>query len=143
MTERVQETVARLRAKSNHPESDYAEAADMLEALAARLAEVEALLKMAEAHTLLNSTIAAVNLSRAEAAEAEIARLRTAAGAAGVLLADMTDALDPMTKSREGASKDWVKAADAADDAPTYMTRPTALQMIRAALRALATGEPK
>ena len=39
MTERVQETVARLRTKSNHPESDYAEAADLLEALAARLEE--------------------------------------------------------------------------------------------------------
>lgn len=62
--------------------------------------------------------------------------------AAKVLLDDLTDALDPMTKSRDGASKDWVKAADAADEAPTYLTRPTAIQMIRAALRALAGEVP-
>ena len=58
--------------------------------------------------------------------------------AAKVLLSDLTAALGPMTKSSEDVFKDWVRAVDAADDAPTYHARPTALQMIRAALTALA-----
>ena len=75
-------------------------------------------------------------------AEAERDAALTVQGAAKVLLTDLTDALDPMTTSREGASKDWLRAADAADEAPTCMVRPTALQMIRSALRALAGDTP-
>lgn len=82
MTERVQETVARLRTKSNHPESDYAEASDLLEALAARLEQQsQAIAGWSEDLTEIEKQRREWQV-RAGAAEAEVARLRTAAGAA-------------------------------------------------------------
>jgi hypothetical protein len=96
ITARVAETVARLRdAKRDWPEFGYdrTEAADLLEALAARLAEVEA---MRAVDVRVNDKIAddvAVWKRRAEAAEAErdrlaaeLAEARTVQGAAKVLL---------------------------------------------------------
>ena len=92
-------------------------AADLLEALDARLAELEASRNLQQGFAIQNGKAAMqwvaeleAAAARAEAAEAEIARLRTAAGAAGVLLQLM----------------------DGGDEGP-----------ISAFLRALATGEPK
>jgi hypothetical protein len=101
--EKVAETAARLRDKTKMkyaadckcgqcaivPLSDVAEAADMLEALAARLAEVEA-----ERDRQYDENVNRIYQERqqelrAEAAEAEVARLRTAQGAAGVLLENL------------------------------------------------------
>lgn len=73
---------ARMRRKTNGGYvcfSDY-------EALAARLAEVEAERDALETAREMLGGFWAKDNARAEAAEAEVARLRTAAGAAGVLL---------------------------------------------------------
>lgn len=62
--------------------------------------------------------------------------------AARVLLADLALALDTdMRPEGREAGRRWSKASDAAEAAPTYMTRPTPIQMIRAALRILAALE--
>jgi hypothetical protein len=58
------------------------------------------------------------------------------AKAARVLLADLSLSLDTEAYGK-GHPAIWAKAADAADAAPTYNDRPTAIQMIRAALRAI------
>ena len=125
------------------------EVADAITSLRADLAAAQAQVVELEAeeealkHDLTSYMEAANEYMRdAEKAEAERDAALTVQGAAKVLLTDLTDALDPMTTSREGASKDWLMAADAADEAPTCMVRPTALQMIRSALRALAGDTP-
>ena len=60
--------------------------------------------------------------------------------AARVLLADLALALETHG-SADGlaAGRRWSKAHDAAEAAPTAMSRPTPIQMIRAALEAIAT----
>lgn len=81
MTERVQETVARLRSETEI--ASRTEAADLLEAIAAHLAEVEAQLNAVQRAHVIRVEACIAEEDRAEAAEAERARLRTAAGAAG------------------------------------------------------------
>jgi hypothetical protein len=82
------------------------------EAAEAKLAEVEALLKMAEAHTLLNSTIAANNLTRAEAAEAREAKLREELAKASNRL-EWCSGILPYEINRDKASA-WADEASAA-----------------------------
>ena len=63
------------------------------------------------------------------------------AEAARVLLDDLAKALgtDGSDEGRK-AGRRWSQAHDAAETAPTAMVRPTPIQMIRAALRAISEG---
>jgi len=104
MTKQVQETVAQAlaelrdltrcrchpayRDRGLHDPACNCDSTDAVEALAARLAEVEAERDALETAREMLGGFWAKDNARAEAAEAEVARLRTAAGAAGVLLGD-------------------------------------------------------
>ncbi len=64
--------------------------------------------------------------------------------AAETLLRDLERALETdMRPDGREAGKRWVRASDAAESAPTMMTRPTPIQMIRAALKSLAQETAK
>lgn len=134
----VAETVARLRAMptySGDPKGPHWVpnlAADLLEAIAARLAEVEVERDDLQALNRENMRQWAAAIDRAEAAEAEIARLKTPEGAAGVLL-DWWENVDQDDPTLEAAIDVALIMGDTQEEVDRWHN----------ALRSLSQGGPK